>query len=232
MRTLGLIGGITWHSTVDYYRGINEQVATRLGGASSAKLLLSSLNFAEVRPPSDPAGWARVTGVFTDAARRLEAAGAEALVLCANTPHVFAPEVQAQIGIPILHIADATAAAVVGGGCRRVALLGTRPTMEGVFYPERLSRGGVEALIPEEADRAFMHASIVDEMAAGAFEAETRARYLGIIESLVARGAEAAVLACTEIPILLRGAACPVPTFDTTALHVRAAVAFALGELG
>jgi aspartate racemase len=232
MRTLGLIGGITWHSTVDYYRGINEQVAARLGGASSAKLILYSLNFADVRPPSDPAGWARVIGVFTDAARRLEGAGAEALVFCANTPHVFASEVQAKIGIPILHIAEATAAAVVTEGCKRVALLGTRPTMEGTFYPERLARGGVETLIPDEADRVFMHGSILDEMAAGAFTAETRGRYLAIIASLVARGAQAAVLGCTEIPILLRGAECPVPTFDTTALHVGAAVAFALGEGG
>jgi aspartate racemase len=230
MRTLGLIGGITWHSTVDYYRGINEQVAARLGAASSAKLLLYSLNFAEVRPPSDPAGWARVIGVFTDAARRLEGAGAEALVFCANTPHVFASEVQAHVGIPILHIAEATAAAVVAHGCRRVALLGTRPTMEGAFYPERLARGGVETLIPEEEDRAFLHASILDEMAAGAFKPETRARYLRIIESLVARGAQAAVLGCTEIPILLRGTECAVPTFDTTALHVATAVAFALGS--
>jgi aspartate racemase len=232
MRTLGLIGGITWHSTVDYYRGINEQVAARLGGGSSAKLVLQSLNFAEIRPPSDPGGWPRVIRVFTDAARRLEGAGAEALVFCANTPHVFAPEVQAKIGIPILHIAEATAAAVVARGYKRVALLGTRPTMEGTFYPERLSRGGVETLIPEEADRAFMHASILDEMGMGAFKAETRARYLEVIASLVGRGAEAVVLGCTEIPILLRGADCPVPTFDTTALHVGAAVAFALGDGG
>jgi aspartate racemase len=229
MRTLGLIGGTTWHSTVEYYRAINEQVAARLGGLSSARLLLYSVNFAEFQPPADPAGWQPIANAFGDIARRLEQAGAECVMLCANTGHIVAEDLQARIGVPLLHIADATAGAVAAARLERVALLGTRPTMEHTFFTSRLRKHGIETLVPDEADRAFIHASIFGELARGVFTPETRARYLGVIHGLVARGAQGAILGCTEIPILLRGASCPVPTFDTMELHVKMAVEFALG---
>lgn len=228
MKTLGLIGGTTWHSTLEYYRGINEQVAARLGGLSSARLWLHSVNFAELQPPADAEGWKRVADHLTDVARRLERAGAEGLVICANTPHRVAEDVQAAIGIPLLHIAEATADAVVARKVERVALLGTRPTMEQAFFVSRLAKRGVTSLVPDEADRATIHESILGELGKGIFTPETRARYIGIIEGLVARGAQGAILGCTEIPMLIREGDCTVPTFDTMALHVRAAVAFAL----
>jgi aspartate racemase len=229
MRTLGLIGGTTWHSTLEYYRAINEQVAARLGGLASARLVLYSVNFDEFQPPTDAAGWQRIGSAFGDIARRLEQAGAEGVMLCANTPHIVAEETQARIGVPLLHIADATAAAVAEAKLERVALLGTRPTMEHTFFTSRLGKHGVSTLVPDETDRAWMHASILGELGRGEFTAETRARYLAIIDGLVARGAQGVILGCTEIPMLLRGTSCSVPTFDTMALHVKRAVEFSLG---
>lgn len=232
MKTLGLIGGTTWHSTLEYYRGINEQVAARLGGLSSAKLWLHSVNFAELQPPTDDEGWRRVAAYFGDAAERLERAGAECVMICANTGHRVAEDVQARVRIPLLHIAEATADAVAARGVERVALLGTRPTMEHPFFASRLAKRGIAVLVPDEADRAYMHDSILGELGRGIFTPEARARYAGIIDGLVARGAQGAILGCTEIPLLLGEGDCRVPTFDTMALHVRAAVDFALGAAG
>jgi aspartate racemase len=229
VKTLGLIGGTTWHSTLEYYRGINEQVAARLGGLSSAKLWLHSVNFDELQPPTDAEGWRRVAGHLAGVAQRLEQAGAECVVLCANTPHRVAEDVQAHVGIPLIHIADATADAVARQKLDRVALLGTRPTMEHAFFVSRLAKRGITALVPDEADREYVHGSILGELGKGIFTPEARARYAGIIEGLVARGAQGAILGCTEIPLLLRAGDCSVPMFDTLALHVQAAVDFALG---
>jgi aspartate racemase len=229
VKTLGLIGGTTWHSTVEYYRALNERINARLGGLSSARLILYSVNFQELQPPADPAGWARVAEVLGDIARRLEQAGAECLVICANTPHGVADQVQARIGIPLLHIADPTAEAIVQARLERVALLGTRPTMEQAFFTSRLAARGVAALVPDEADRVFLHSTILAELGRGVFRPETREAYVRIIEGLVARGAQGVILGCTEIPLLVRPGDCSVPTFDTTALHVGAAVDFALG---
>jgi aspartate racemase len=228
VKTLGLIGGTTWHSTVEYYRGINEGVAARLGGASSARLILYSVNFAELQPPTEPSGWAAIAEVLSDIARRLERGGAECVLLCANTPHAVADDVQGRIGVPLVHIVDAVADAIVARGVDRVALLGTRPTMELPFFASRLAKRGVATLVPDEEERAIMHATILEELGRGVFRPETRERYLAIIDRLVARGARGAILGCTEIPLLLRGATCSVPTFDTLALHVEAAVRFAL----
>jgi aspartate racemase len=228
VKTLGLIGGTTWHSTLEYYRDINEQVAARLGGLSSARMWLHSVNFEETQPPTDAEGWRRLASHFSDVARRLEQAGAECIVICANTGHRVAEEVQAAVRIPLLHIADATSDAVAERGLAQVALLGTRPTMEHPFFAARLTKRGISTLVPDEADREYMHASILGELGRGVFTAETRARYAAIIEGLVARGAEGAILGCTEIPLLFRGVQLPVPAFDTMALHVRAAVDFAL----
>jgi aspartate racemase len=230
MKTLGLIGGITWLSTVEYYRGINEQVGKRLGGHHSAKLILYSVDFAEFQPPApdDEAGWADVARRFGDAAARLEGAGAEGLVLCANTPHKVAPAIRAHTRIPLVHIAEATAAAVAARRIDRVALLGTRPTMEAAFYPELLGARGVETMVPDPDERAWIHASIFGELTKGIFTDATRARYVAIVERLVGRGAQGVILGCTEIPLLLHEGDGTVPMFDTTLLHVGAAVDFAL----
>ncbi len=229
MKTLGLIGGTTWHSTLEYYRALNERVCARLGGLGSAQLLLYSVNFAEFQPPEDAPGWQRIADRLSEIAQRLERAGAECLVICANTPHCVAEPIQARIGIPLLHIADATAASVARQGLSRVALLGTRPTMEHSFFTSRLARQGIETLVPEDGDRATIHASILEELGRGVFRPETRAAYVEIIQGLVARGAQGVILGCTEIPLLVRPGDCTVPTFDTTLLHVQAAVDFALG---
>jgi aspartate racemase len=230
MKTLGLIGGLTWLSTVEYYRAINERVNARLGGQHSAKIILYSLDFAEFQPPApnDDAGWADIAARFGDAAERLEGAGAEGLVLCANTPHKVAPAIRSRVRIPLVHIAEATAAAVATRGVDRVALLGTRPTMEAPFYPDLLGARGVETMVPDPDDRAWIHGSIFAELTKGVFKDTTRARYVAIVERLVARGAKGVILGCTEIPLLLREGDCSVPTFDTTLLHVGAAVDFAL----
>jgi aspartate racemase len=230
VKTLGLIGGTTWHSTIEYYRGLNEGVAARLGGLSSARLLLYSVNFAEMLPPSDPAEWAGIAGKLGDIAERLEGAGAEGLLLCANTPHAIADQIVARVHIPLVHIVDATADAIAAQGLTRVALLGTRPTMELPFFKDRLAARGITALVPPVSDRAYMHENILGELGRGVFTPDTRARYLAIVDELVGRGAQGVILGCTEIPILLRGVPCPVPTFDTLALHVDAAVRFALDD--
>jgi aspartate racemase len=230
VKTLGLIGGITWLSTVEYYRAINEQVNSRLGGHHSAKIILYSVDFAEFQPPppDDEPGWADISRRFGDAAARLEGAGADGLVLCANTPHKVAAAIRSRTRIPLVHIAEATSAAVAGRGLDRVALLGTRPTMEAAFYPELLRARGVETIVPDADDRAWIHGSIFAELTKGVFTDATRARYVSIVERLVSRGAKGVILGCTEIPLLLREGDCPVPTFDTTLLHVGAAVDFAL----
>jgi aspartate racemase len=229
MKTLGLIGGTTWHSTIEYYRAINEGVAARLGGLSSARLVLYSVNFEELRPATDPAGWARIAAELTRIAQRLESAGAECILLCANTPHKVADDVQRGVGIPLLHIADSTAGAIVAAGLTTVGVLGTRPTMEDGFIKDRLAARGIATVVPDEPARAYVHASILEELGRGIFTETAKQRYLAIIDDLVARGAQGIVLGCTEIPLLIRPGECRLPTFDTAALHAAAAVEFAVG---
>jgi aspartate racemase len=229
MKTLGLIGGTTWHSTIEYYRAINAGVHARLGGLSSARLILYSVNFEDFRPPVDAAGWARVAADFASIARRLEGAGADCVMLCANTPHTVAGDVERAIGVPLLHIADCTGDAIHARGLRTVGLLGTRPTMELGFLKDRLAARGITSLVPDEAARAYIHGSILDELGQGIFTAAARARYLAIMGELAARGAEAFILGCTEIPLLIKKEDCELPLFDTGALHAAAGVAFALG---
>jgi aspartate racemase len=225
MKTLGLIGGISWHSTVEYYRLINQQVSARLGGLHSASVLLHSVDFHEFQPPPDADGWTRLAVRFGDIAEALERGGAEALVLCANTAHLMADAVQRRLRIPLIHIADATAQAA--GHLDTIGLLGTSFTMEQPFFKERLERAGIGVVIPGDDERDFIHHSIFSELTHGTFTDATRGRYLAIIDGLVAAGAQGIVLGCTEIPLLIKSA--PVPLFDTTAIHAAAAVAFALG---
>ena len=228
MKTIGLIGGTTWVSTVEYYRTINSLTNERLGGHNSAKILLYSLNFEEFKPPSEPAGWKAVAQMLTGIARRLETAGAECLLLCANTPHMAADDVQKNIGIPLLNIAEETAKEIKKRGLAKVGLLGTKFTMELPFFKERLSKYGIETVIPNDADRAFVHSSIYAELGKSIFTNETKKRYLQIIESLENKGAGGAILGCTEIPLLIQQKDCTLPVFDTTVIHSTAAVDFAL----
>ncbi len=229
MRTLGLIGGTTWHSTVDYYRLINEGVQARKGGYSSASMVLISVDFAPVQALQDRGDWTELGRLMVRAARTLEGAGAEAIVICANTMHQLAPDIEAAVRLPILHIADAAAAAVKAKGLASVGLLGTRFTMEMDFYLTRLEKAhGLEVLVPEAPEREIVHQVIYDELGRGIVREESRKAYVKIIEGLVSRGAQGVILGCTEIPLLIKEKDSPVPVFDTTALHAAAAVDFAL----
>jgi len=229
MKTLGLIGGMSWESSAQYYRLINEAVRHRLGGAHSAQLLLWSVDFAGIKQLQHDGRWDVLGDHMLDAARRLQAGGAELLVICTNTMHTLAARVEAQCPLPLLHIADPTAAAIRQAGLRRVGLLGTAFTMEQAFYRDRLQdRFGLQVLVPEADDRRIVHDIIYQELIAGVVSAHSRQVYAGVIARLVARGAEAIILGCTEIMLLVRAEDSPVPLFDTTTLHARAAVDAAL----
>lgn len=229
MKTIGLIGGMSWESTVPYYRLINEGVKQRLGGLHSARLVLYSVDFHAIERLQHAGRWDEAGALLADAARDLQAAGAELLVLCTNTMHKVAPAIEAAVTIPLLHIADPTAAAAKGAGIRSVGLLGTRFTMEEDFYRGRLeARHGLRVLIPEAADREVVHRVIYDELCLGATREESRAAYRAIIDRLVAQGAAGIILGCTEIGLLVKPEDSPVPLFDTTALHAASAVDFAL----
>ena len=233
MKTLGLIGGMSWESTIPYYRIINETVRERRGGLHSAKIVLYSVDFHAIERLQQAGDWAQAGHVLARAARVLEAAGADGLVLCTNTMHRVAAAIESAVTIPLLHIADPTAAAVKPAGLTTVGLLGTRFTMEQDFYRGRLTaRQGLTVIIPDPADREIVHRVIYDELCRGAIRAESRAQYRAIMQRLVEAGAEGLILGCTEIALLVGPADAPVPLFDTTALHARAAAAWALGDAG
>ncbi|MFI4936424.1 MAG: aspartate/glutamate racemase family protein [Caulobacterales bacterium] len=231
MKTLGLIGGMSWESTTSYYQLLNRMARDALGGQHSAKLILWSIDFAPMAALQSAGLWDEATTIMIDAARRLEGAGAEALVICANTMHLMADDVAAAVSIPLIHVADATAAAIVGARVKRPLLLATRYTMEQTFYRERLRRRGVETLIPAEPDRARLHAIIFDELVQGRFKLSSKQAVIEMTQSAV-RGdrADGVIFGCTEIALLLTPDDLPVPVFDTTELHARAAMAFALAE--
>ncbi len=230
MKTLGLIGGTGWVSTVEYYRIINQQINERLGGLSSAKMLLYSVNQQEFRPAADLAGLGEFADYLTGIARRLESAGADCLLLCANTPHMAADLVQKNIRIPLIHIAEVTAKAILEKNLKTVGLLGTKFTMEQTFYRERLGKFGITTLVPEESEREYIHRTIMTELEKAILKDGTRKKYLEIIDGLVKRGAEGIILGCTEIPLLIKQSDCTIPVFDTTELHAIAAVEFALSD--
>ena len=231
MKTLGLVGGTSWVSTLEYYRLLNEEINRRLGGLEAARCILYSLNFADIaRLKAQDPSQSGVYRLVLDAAGKLAAAGAEGLVLCANTLHMFADDLEKQVRLPLVHIAGATAAVVRNAGLSKVGLLGTRPTMEREFYRQRLARAGIETLVPDEPDRGYMEDAILQEMARGLFRPEVRERFLEIMRELGARGAQGIVLGCTEIPLLVRGVDLGIPFFDTLAIHANAAVDFALAE--
>jgi len=230
VKTVGLIGGLSWESSAEYYRILNEGVRDRLGPTASARCLMWSFNFSEIEHLQHDGRWAELTQLMTDAARRLESAGADVLLICSNTMHRMAAETAAAVSIPLLHIADPTAEAIRAGGLGRVGLLGTAFTMEQDFYKGRLAEAhSLEVLTPEADDRAVVHRIIYEELVAGIVRPESREAYREIIGRLVARGAQAIILGCTEIMLLVRPEDSAAPLFDTTALHARAAVEFALG---
>ena len=231
MKTIGLIGGMSWESTIPYYRAINEAVKARLGGLHSARLVLYSVDFHEIEQLQRSGDWARAGELLADAARALQAAGAGCVVLCTNTMHKVAAQIESAVGLPLLHIADPTAAAVRAGGHRRVGLLGTRFTMEQDFYLGRLrERHGLTVLTPSPADRELVHRTIYEELCLGRVLSESRTQFRRIIEALAADGAEAVILGCTEIGLLVGPGDSPLPLFDTTALHARAAADWALAD--
>ncbi|WP_031465786.1 aspartate/glutamate racemase family protein [Sciscionella sediminilitoris] len=227
-RVIGLLGGMSWESSAEYYRLLNELVAARLGGLHSARCVLASLDFAEVERMQADGDWAAAGELLAGAARGLEAAGAEFLLVCTNTMHKVADVVQAAVSIPLLHLADATAEAVHAAGIGTVGLLGTAFTMEQDFYRERLERQGLSVLLPGARDRAEVHRVIYEELCRGRVLAESRAYYRTVIERLTEAGAQGVILGCTEIELLITQSDSPIPVFPTTRLHAEAAVRRAL----
>lgn len=228
MKTIGLIGGTTWLSTVDYYRLINEGVSKKLGGVNSAKILMYSMNFADKKKLLDNNDWNTIAACYCEVALKLEEAGADCLALCANTPHTIADKIVRATHIPLIHIAEATAEEIAKQQLKKVGLLGTRFTMEQSFYRDKLSAKGIEVFTPGETDRMFINNSIFNEMAKGIFSPTTKEEYLNIIDKMIAQGAEGIIFGCTEIPLLVKPEECTIPVFDTTLIHANAAVKFAI----
>ena len=230
-RVIGLIGGLSWESSAEYYRIINETVRARLGGLRSARCLMWSFDFGEIEALQHAGRWNDATAQMIDAARRLERGGADVVLICSNTMHRMADEIAAAIAIPLLHIADPTAERIRARGIKRVGLLGTAFTMEQDFYRGRLAqRFGLEVVVPDDPGRALVHRVIYEELVRGVIRPESREAYRDVIANLVARGAQAIILGCTEIMLLVRPEDSSVPLFDTTAIHADAAVECALAD--
>ncbi|RFP14706.1 MULTISPECIES: aspartate/glutamate racemase family protein [unclassified Duganella] len=229
MKTIGLIGGMSWESTVPYYRQVNETVKQHLGGLHSAKVVLYSVDFHEVERLQHAGDWDAAGALLADAARSLRAAGADFLVLCTNTMHKVAHAIEAAVDIPLFHIADPTATEIKHAGYGKVGLLGTRFTMEQAFYKDRLhERHGLDVIVPDQHDRDIVHRIIYEELCLGRIVDASRDEYRRIIAGLVAQGAQAIILGCTEISLLIAQADADVPLFDTTAIHARKAAEWAL----
>ena len=228
MKTIGLIGGTSWVSTIDYYRIINETTNERLGSNTSAKLLLYSVNFQEVADFTKLGDWKSIENILSSAAKKLAIAGADCMLLCANTMHIIAAEVQAAIDIPLLHIADVVLGAIQQKKISKVLLLGTKYTMQGSFYAQRLQQQGIKVITPGTIEMEAINDSIYNELGKGLLLPATKKMYLGIIEKYIGLGVQGIILGCTEIPLLIKQDDCNVPVFDTTLLHATAAVDFAL----
>jgi len=229
VKTIGLIGGMSWESTVPYYRQINETIKERLGGLHSAKIVLYSVDFHEIERHQHAENWEAAGAILADAARSLEAAGADFLVLCTNTMHKVASGIEAAVAIPLLHIADPTATEIKRAGHSTVGLLGTRFTMEQAFYRDRLSeRHGLRVIVPDSDDRETVHRIIYEELCLGVVNPESRSEYRRIMRMLASQGAQAIILGCTEISLLVNQQGSEIPLFDTTAIHARAAAEEAL----
>ncbi|QIH07825.1 MULTISPECIES: aspartate/glutamate racemase family protein [unclassified Pseudomonas] len=230
MRTIGLLGGMSWESSAEYYRLINQQVRDRLGPLRSARLLMYSLDFGPVEQAQHAGRWDDAAAILVDGARRLQAGGADCVLLCTNTMHKVAQQIQAAIEVPFLHIADATAQAALDAGTLRVGLLGTAFSMEQEFLKSRLAGHGLQVLVPDAPQRQQVHRIIYEQLCVGIISEASRRVYQQVIDSLQAQGAQAVILGCTEIGLLLKPEHSPLPLLDSTELHARAAVAFALGD--
>ena len=229
MKTIGLLGGMSWESTLGYYRAINEGVKNALGGLHSAKIAMYSVDFEPIEKLQHEGDWEATTQILSEAAKSVQAAGADFLLICTNTMHKIAPEIEAAIQIPLLHIADATAEILVNDGIKTVGLLGTSFTMEQEFYKGRLvDKYGLQVLVPNENDRQIVHKVIYEELCMGKIENVSKAEYLRIIDALAAQGAEAVILGCTEIGMLVNQADTNVKLLDTTAIHAKKAVEYAI----
>jgi aspartate racemase len=229
MKKLGLIGGTSWVSTMDYYRFINEGVNKRLGGMNFSQCIVYSFNYADIIKNNEANNWGLTLEMVTEACKGLEACGAEGIVLCANTMHLIAEDLAKNTRLPIIHIAKATASAIKKKHLRKVALLGTKFTMERDFYTSKLKDEHIEALTPNDDDRQFIHNTIFGELGSGILMTATKDRYISIINGMIAQGAEGVILGCTEIPLLIKQEDVPVPVFDTAFIHSEAAVDFSLG---
>jgi aspartate racemase len=229
MKTIGLIGGMSWESSLEYYRIINQEIRKRLGGLHSAKSLMFSVDFDEVEKLQHLGKWDEATEIMLDAAKRLERGGADFIIICTNTMHKMADEVQSGIDIPLLHIADATAKKIKERGYRKIGLLGTKFTMEQDFYKGRLvKKHGLDVLVPEEKDRLIIHEIIYNELCLGKIDQKSKDQFISIINRLVENGAEGIILGCTEIPLLVKQKDVSVPLFDTTSIHAEGAVEYSL----
>lgn len=228
MKTIGLIGGLTWLSTLDYYRLLNEMVNQQLGGVEAGQIIVYSVNFGEIKVLTEAGQWDEIARQISGVAKKLEQAGADCILIGANTMHKIADEVQAAVTIPVIHIAEEVAASIQEKGLSRVALLGTKYTMQLDFYKNKLAAKGISTIIPNEAEIEIINTAIYTEMGKGIFTSDTKAKFLGIIQRLINQGAEGIILGCTEIPILIKQEDCTVPVFDTTRIHSQAAVRFAL----
>lgn len=229
MKTIGLIGGMSWESSLEYYRLINETVATKLGGLHSAQCLMYSVDFQEIETLQHQNRWDTLTDMMVAAAARLKNGGADFVVICTNTMHKMANDIEARAGIKVLHIAEVTGRAIVQEGMKKIGLLGTKFTMEQDFYRQVLKeKFDMTVVIPDEAEREFIHHVIFNELCKGVIRPDSRAKFISIIHKLAANGAEGIVLGCTEIPLLIKQADVEIPVFDTTRLHTVAAVEYAL----
>jgi aspartate racemase len=232
MKTIGLLGGMSWESTIPYYRIINEVVKEQLGGLHSAKLVLYSVDFQDIERLQHSGAWDEAGQLLAKAARALQAAGANFIVLCTNTMHKVVPALENAVDIPLLHIADATAEEIKRAGLRKVGLLGTRFTMEQEFYKDKLrDKHGLDVLIPNDADRITVHRIIYEELCLGKVRDDSREHYRRILRSLIDRGAQAVILGCTEISMLVGSNDSSVPLFDTTRIHAQKAAEWALGDI-
>lgn len=230
MKTIGLIGGMSWESTVTYYQIINRVVQSRLGGFHSAKILLYSVDFSEIEECQVQGDWDKSADILAQAAKNLETAGADFIVICTNTMHKVAPQIQERIGIPIVHIAEAAAQAINAGQISRAALLGTKYTMTQAFYKDKLLSAGIDVIIPDEEDMEFVNHVIFDELCLGTVSDKSKQGFLRIIDKLADKGAQAIVLGCTEIGLLIRPEDTRLPVFDTTDIHATKAALLSIGE--
>lgn len=228
MKIIGLIGGISWVSTLDYYKLINEGINEKLGDLNFARCIIYSFNYQDIKRNNDSNNWDLTLQMITEASQHLQNSGAEAIVLCANTMHVIADKLQKKINIPVIHIATVTAQEIQKQQLNKVALLGTKFTMEMDFFKDKLAAENIQALIPDENDRAFLHHTIFEELGRNVILQETKDRYLDIIHKLISSGAQGIILGCTEIPLLISQQDVPVPIFDTTKIHASAAIQFSL----